>query len=117
MMRRLLWVSSLAILLFGTFMRVDGYAQEAHHPAVGSPDHWYPISCCSRSDCIPIPSEAVRVSPEGWIIVKTGELIRWKDPRKKDTPPEGGGMYHWCRHLTGPNKDQTICLYVPPGGA
>lgn len=86
---------------------------------------WYPLSCCSTTDCMAVPTEAVRVTDSGWQIVATGEVIGWGDHRIRQTPPEGEGMFHWCRHLkdraatawAAPIKaGTTICLFVPPGG-
>lgn len=86
---------------------------------------WYPDSCCSDKDCIPIPVEAIKVTPEGYVIVKTGELLKWKDPRVRVTPEEHGLTYHWCRRLEDVpatvysrafKKDETICLFVPGSG-
>jgi hypothetical protein len=95
--------------------------------AVGAYAHsWYPLSCCSGMDCIPIPESAVRETAKGYVIVETGEVIAHGDPRIKVTPPEDLDQgYHWCRKLSdGSNtytgkswkKGDTICLFVPGRG-
>jgi hypothetical protein len=95
--------------------------------AVGAYAHsWYPLSCCSGMDCIPIPESAVRETAKGYVIVETGEVIAHGDPRIKVTPPEDLDQgYHWCRKLSdGGNtytgktwkKGDTICLFVPGRG-
>ena len=94
-------------------------------PPPGAAHEWFSRQCCSDKDCMVIPPEAVQWLPEGWKIVKTGEVIPHNSDRLHETPPEGGGQYGWCRRLEdvppshlhhGFKKDETICLYVPPGG-
>jgi hypothetical protein len=55
---------------------------------------WYPMSCCSGSDCYSIPSSDVDLRPDGYFIKPTGELIPYGDARI--SPPDSGGDYHRC---------------------
>jgi hypothetical protein len=107
----MVWRLCIVAIIAGMIGLLAVYKAAAHE--------WYPLTCCSGKDCMPVPPEAVRVTPDGYVIAKTGELLPWGDRRIKFTPPEqeDGKGYHWCRRLAGPNKDQTICLFVPQGGA
>lgn len=77
---------------------------------------WYPSECCSGQDCIPVPFEAIRLTPDGFLIVETGDLIPYGDDRLRFTPVEheDGRGYHWCRSLV---DAQTFCLFVPGGAS
>lgn len=89
---------------------------------------WYPIDCCSDRDCMAIPDDAVKVTAEGYVIKLTGELIAWDDPRLRFTPEETESHFHWCRRLEDARyaapgsadpvyrKNDTVCLFAPPGG-
>lgn len=72
----------------------------------------YPWQCCSGLDCKPM-NDGVEETPQGYRIKPTGEVVPYGDKRIKDSPD---GMFHWCAHQAGPDKDHTICLFVPPRG-
>lgn len=72
---------------------------------------WYPQSCCSDTDCKPVPDAAVRFTPAGWLIVRTGEV--WPFSRARPSPD---GQFHRCSH-SGLDEAGTICLFVPGQGS
>ena len=69
----------------------------------------YDVTCCSKVDCRPIPSSAVKESPSGYLITLDNETIPYGDKRIKNSPD---GLYHWCS-VDGLDDGPTICLYVP----
>lgn len=74
---------------------------------------WYESACCHSRDCAPIPFSDVQITPEGYLIKPTGELIPFGQERK--TPPEGGGRFHRCVYSDGSTRKEggKFCLYVP----
>lgn len=78
---------------------------------------WYPWQCCSNRDCMEITKDDVIEGANGITIRATGELVPWGDKRIKFTPPDDpNNGYHWCRKMAGPEKDKTICVYLPERG-
>lgn len=82
---------------------------------------WYPQSCCSGQDCYPMSWDEIDVTPDGYVVKSTGELIPFGLERL--TPPEGGGMFHRCS-LSGNRANKTIgmsygqpCFWAPPTGS
>lgn len=73
---------------------------------------WYPLKCCSDRDCQPIDQSEVRMTPKGWEIAATGEVIPFGDRREQYSPD---GEFHRCsRAFVQSNaEDRTICLFVP----
>lgn len=77
---------------------------------------WYPFACCSDQDCWSSPAGNITVTPEGYRIETSGEVIPFTDPRIRPTPPEGGGDFHVC-HLAADPTARVLCLFVPEVGA
>jgi len=89
---------------------------------VAYPNGWsYPTNCCSDRDCKPIPADAIRERPQGYVIRNTGEVVGYGDGRIKISPD---GEYHWCSQTVFSKNDKdmmtpfphTVCLFVPPKG-
>ena len=61
-------------------------------------------------------NHAMGLTPDGFLIVETGDLIPYGDDRLRFTPVEheDGRGYHWCRSLV---DAQTFCLFVPGGAS
>ena len=76
---------------------------------------WYPWDCCSGRDCRPVTRSEVEITATGWRIVRTGEMIPFRDRRIRRTPPDQGATMHWCSR-GGRDDGATICLFVPPFG-
>ena len=80
--------------------------------AVPAQSHWlYSRECCSDQDCAPIADDAVELTPEGWRIKASGEVIPFH--RAKESPD---GRFHRCLFGTDP-AGMTRCLYAPPFGS
>lgn len=78
-----------------------------------APSGWtYPLGCCSDYDCRQVDKSTVRETPEGFVIVATGEIIPMLDRKVRESPD---GEYHWCS-TAGSVTGKTICLFVPPRG-
>jgi len=97
-----------ATVVASSFLVVLSVPPARSHDA---PTGWsYPFSCCSNYDCRHVDSGAVSERPEGYVIEKTGEVVRYTDARLKDSPD---GEFHWCS-VGGAPDSRTICLFVPP---
>lgn len=73
---------------------------------------WYPMKCCSQQDCQPIDESEVSMTPRGWKVEATGEVIQFGDRREHYSPD---GEFHRCSRafINSDNEDRTICLFVP----
>lgn len=98
-------------------------------PTAAQPQGWsYATSCCSSYDCQHIVTEAVRITPNGYVLSlgpKTHHMLvkdeQWTvdygSPKIKESPD---GRYHACvtrqTIFEGGNQSggNLICLYVPP---
>jgi hypothetical protein len=72
----------------------------------------YHYECCHDRDCWPLEDVEIRETPEGWLLVETGEVIPYDWPKVKDSPD---GRYHLCT-TTGDFTGMKLCLYRPPLG-
>lgn len=100
-------IAALTALLWGMIYVCVGKAL-AHS--------FYDYSCCSDRDCKPVPTEAIRVTPKGYVYVPSGEVIGYSDRRIRATPPEDTQQrYHVCT-TGGMPLGKVLCLYVPQGG-
>lgn len=80
-----------------------------------APAHsFYPVVCCSDKDCRPLEPHEVRETPDGWIIVATGELVRTEAARR-DAPD---GRMHVCQRPSGKviYVGSRACLWAPEAG-
>lgn len=73
---------------------------------------WYPPQCCSGHDCRVIDVDDVKLTPLGFEIKESGEVISYSDNRIRKTPPEGAAKYHRCSE-GGKAAGKTICIYIP----
>jgi hypothetical protein len=73
---------------------------------------WYPLKCCSEQDCQPIAQSDVKMTPRGWEVAATGEVIPFGDRREHVSPD---GEFHRCSRANVDSnlEDRTICLFVP----
>jgi hypothetical protein len=79
-----------------------------------SPMGWtYGFECCSSIDCRQLHDVDVTEGPEGYRIVRTGELIPYGDKRIKQSKDE---FFHQCTPGGSIDADKSICLYVPNRG-
>ena len=104
----------VAVLLCAWALLAASYAQ-AHDalPTAAQPRGWsYPFACCSGYDCREVADKAIGEQSEGYVIVRTGEMIPYSDSRIRNSPD---GEFHWCS-VAGANDGHTICLFVPPRG-
>lgn len=77
---------------------------------------FYDYVCCHDRDCRPIAFDDVRVTPQGYVLVRTGTVIPFGDSRIRMTPAEDiEQRYHLCT-TTGKMTGMILCLYVPQGG-
>lgn len=101
-----------AVLLCAWALLAASYAR-AHEalPTPAQPQGWsYPFACCSGYDCREVVEKAIGEQSQGYVIVRTGEVIPYSDSRIKNSPD---GEYHWCS-VAGAGDGHTICLFVPP---
>ena len=107
------WLLSMLILANWT-------PAQAHHGMMEV--HWYDPECCSDRDCRPVPAGFIRWTPEGWLIIDTGQIIPEIENGKRNTRLRVSKdlQNHICRLPVDPfNPDQTayvICLYIAPPG-
>lgn len=81
-------------------------------PTAAKPLGWkYPYACCSDVDCRPASDAEVRETATGYLIVATGEVVPFGDPRIKDSPD---GRYHVCQVGGDFEHGRRLCLFVPP---
>lgn len=104
-MRVLITIAQIVLILILCAVAFQAWAHE-----------WYPSECCHSRDCAPMPSSDVEITPQGYRIKPTGELIPFGQERT--TPPEGGGLFHRCTYSDGTTRiqDGKLCLYVPEFG-
>jgi hypothetical protein len=80
-----------------------------------APTGWtYPWECCSSMDCQEVADEKIGEGSEGYTVRLTGEVIPFHGDSRVKVSPDG--HFHWCAHTAGPDKNKTICLFVPPRG-
>jgi hypothetical protein len=66
---------------------------------------WYDPFCCNTTDCRPIPSEAVEVTPQGYRVLNA--IVPFAEARVSQDAD-----YHVCELPKGVVR----CFYAPPGG-
>ncbi len=73
---------------------------------------WYPRDCCSGYDCYAIDNSEVEATDEGWLIMRTGEVVEYGQSRRPSERKSEDGGFHRCS--VGGNPDaRTLCLFVP----
>lgn len=88
-------------------------AHEAVNTA-GQPLGWtYSFACCSNQDCRPVAADEVRETPEGYLLVKTGEVVGYQDARVKESPD---GTWHVCQVAGDFDAGRILCIYAPGRG-
>lgn len=81
-------------------------------PTAGQPLGWsYGWECCSLTDCKRMEAADIKETPEGYLVVRTGEVIPYRDYRIKDSKDE---YFHRCAPGADFDNKRSLCLYVPP---
>lgn len=81
---------------------------------------WYDQACCHAThhggDCKPIEDDAVEITPKGWRVKETGEVVPYADTRERKSKDS---QFHRCSpSYKNPNAmNYTRCLYVPGMGS
>lgn len=102
-----------AIGLFCLFaaLGTGAWAHEARTVA-GQPLGWkYSYACCSDKDCRPVAAGEIRETPEGYLLIKTGEVVGYQDKRVKESPD---GTFHVCQVAGDFEAGRILCIYAPP---
>lgn len=94
------------VLLLGIAM-----AHEARTVAGQTLGWKYSYACCSDKDCKPVAAGEIRETPEGYLLIKTGELVGYQDPRVKESPD---GTFHVCQVAGDFEAGRILCIYAPP---
>jgi hypothetical protein len=77
----------------------------------GQPLGWrYSYSCCSDRDCKPVAVGEVRETPDGYLLLKTGEVVGYQDTRVKESPD---GTFHVCQVAGDFEAGRILCIYAP----
>lgn len=99
----------VALWLFATAFVVN--AHEARTVA-GQPLGWkYSYACCSDKDCRPVAAGEIKETPEGYLLIKTGEVVGYQDTRVKESPD---GTFHVCQVAGDFEAGRILCIYAPP---
>lgn len=72
---------------------------------------FYHYECCHDRDCWPLEPADISETPEGWLLVETGEVIPYDWPKVKDSPD---GRYHLLHHDRRPEGHETLPLSAAP---
>ncbi len=103
-------IATIGLVVLGV---VSAWAHDAK-PTAGNPLGWkYGLECCSLIDCAPASSSDIRETKNGYVIVRTGELIPYGDSRIKLSKDE---LFHRCTPQGNLDAKRSICLYVPDRG-
>lgn len=79
--------------------------------SVRQPLGWqYDYSCCSAVDCSQSQQSEISVTPQGYRVNLTGEVIPYTDTRIKRSKDE---FYHRCTPGGKADAKRSLCLYVP----
>lgn len=98
----------VALWLFATAFVVN--AHEARTVA-GQPLGWkYSYACCSDKDCRPVAAGEIKETPEGYLLIKTGEVVGYQDKRVKESPD---GTFHVCQVAGDFEAGRILCIYAP----
>lgn len=104
------WIVFIGALIF---IVIIGTAM-AHEATNGQPLGWtYSFACCSNQDCKPVAAGEVRETPEGYLLVKTGEVVGYQDTRVKESPD---GTFHVCQVAGDFDAGRILCIYAPGRG-
>ncbi len=75
-----------------------------------TPQHWYPIECCSRQDCRPVACEDLEELPGGQVRdIQNGQTYTREMVR-----PSQDAKCHVCTHSGLPNSGP-ICVFTVNG--
>lgn len=79
-----------------------------------APTGWsYPPLCCSNQDCRQADPREVRETPDGYLLVTTGEVVPYLNYRVKQSPD---GLFHVCQQAGNFDSGRILCLFAPPRG-
>ncbi|MCB1422789.1 MAG: hypothetical protein KDJ69_10050 [Nitratireductor sp.] len=122
------WLPVVAILALIWLLggKALGQTAEPHLHDLTDPRHFYPVECCSRSDCRPLAASEVEVIAtvidgeirDGWRWRNAqsdrvhefyhGETMKSGSPRVRPSPD---GQFHGCEYKYSGAK---ICFFYPP---
>lgn len=95
----------MRVLIAALMVAGPAYAQMHHLHDLSDPSHNYPLSCCSRSDCAPVPVDDVRLIDGKWVVSWGGQEIEFDQAR-----PSFDGQFHICTRGGNP---QGALITVP----
>lgn len=72
-----------------------------------------PPLCCSDRDCRQAGDGEVRETPQGYLLVTTGEVVPYRNYRVKPSPD---GLFHVCQQAGNFDTGRVLCLFAPPRG-
>lgn len=100
-------VASIAVIGAVIVGATEAYPHDA-------PLGWsYPPLCCSSRDCRQAGSGEVRETPDGYLLVTTGEVVPYLNYRVKPSPD---GLFHVCQQAGNFDSGRILCLFAPPRG-
>lgn len=77
-----------------------------------APMGWsYGLECCSLRDCRQASPDEIRVTPTGYQLVTTGEVVEFTSRRIKQSQDQ---FYHVCQQGGNFDSGRILCIYVPP---
>lgn len=98
----------LACLAVGIWLALMLRA-EAHEAPTG----WrFEPECCGNGDCKPVGQGEIRVTPDGYLIPATGEVIPFQSHKVRSSPD---GKPYRCS-VQGKREGNTYCIYISKGG-
>lgn len=114
-MRNVLCVLAICMAFWlAMILWVTGALAHTAKPTAAQPNGWkYGLECCSLIDCSQAKPEDVRETKNGYVIVRTGELIPYGDSRIKISKDE---FFHRCTPQGNLDAKRSICLYIPDRG-
>jgi hypothetical protein len=71
---------------------------------------WYHHECCNDRDCFPLAHDAVRETPQGYLLVETGRIIPYSFGKFRVSQDD---HFHLCTTAGDPMGD-ILCFYRPP---
>lgn len=90
----------------------EDYTKDMPHMHMSG--HWYPSECCSMNDCYALDPLDVKVTPKGYFLPRTNEVVPYSQARKS---PDG--KYHKCTSDADPDEplihpeNKPMCLFTP----
>ena len=60
--------------------------------------------CCGNNDCFTVPASQMRPTPEGWLIITTGETVPYGEAQASED-----GEFWRCKRYDGSRR----CFFAP----